>query len=371
VITRCPQCHAWFRVRADHLSAANGFVTCGECDAVFNALGTLIEGNGSPDTPPPGPAPETAAPTIAEVRVSPARGGAQAVPDPSGTAVGAPPAPDADDTGALDAAPPDASAEEPAGPMGVPPDPDLDIAEFEELLAAQDEAASYDGGTDAIRAADDAAAYGLPEASLSPDEHAILFTEPGAPDEVDTVPEYLGSEPPPAVLQSDLAALAGVRGRRGLSRALWKSLAVLAFAAAALQLAWIYRDRVTTLLPAAIPVVATLCDAIRCNAANGDDPQALRLLARDVREHPQYHEALLVNATMVNEAPAAEPFPVIELSLHDAAGNVLGARRFRPSEYLDESIAIDEGMPPDRPIYIVMELGGNAHAAVSFEFRFL
>ena len=95
------------------------------------------------------------------------------------------------------------------------------------------------------------------------------------------------------------------------------------------------------------------------------------LLARDVREHPQYRDALLVNATIVNAAPDAAPFPVIELSLHDATGKIFGARLFQPSEYLDGSIAIEEGMPPDRPVTIVMELGGDAHAAVSFEFRFL
>ena len=40
---------------------------------------------------------------------------------------------------------------------------------------------------------------------------------------------------------------------------------------------------------------------------------------------------------MVNVAPNAKPFPAIELSLHDAAGKILGARLFQPSEHLDGS----------------------------------
>ena len=66
MLTRCPRCRAWFRVRAEHLSAAGGYVTCGDCDAVFSALDTLIEETAPPpelSTPPEAPplpaAPET------------------------------------------------------------------------------------------------------------------------------------------------------------------------------------------------------------------------------------------------------------------------------------------------------------------------
>ncbi|MEE2982671.1 MAG: MJ0042-type zinc finger domain-containing protein [Pseudomonadota bacterium] len=68
MITRCPQYHAWFRVTAEHLREANGFVTCGECDAVFNALTTLIEETASPDTLQHAPVAQTAAPTITQTR---------------------------------------------------------------------------------------------------------------------------------------------------------------------------------------------------------------------------------------------------------------------------------------------------------------
>ena len=66
MITRCPQYHAWFRVTAEHLREANGFVTCGECDAVFDALTTLIEETPSPDTLQHAPVAQTTAPTITQ-----------------------------------------------------------------------------------------------------------------------------------------------------------------------------------------------------------------------------------------------------------------------------------------------------------------
>lgn len=385
---------------AEHLREANGLVTCGECDAVFNALTTLIEEASSPDALQNAWLAETAAPAVAQT--SAVETVAPPPTDPSKTD-SKPPLKEKSD-----AAWNGASAEGSTVAAADAPDPELDIAEFEELLAANGEVLEEVIGkpapgsgdsprvsAEALEAApgveletdadersgrllpvDDEAADALPEASMSADDHAILFTRPGEGEEGDeghdTVPDYLSDNTaPPAVLQSDLDALAGRRARPELTRFLWGALAVIMFTAAASQIAWIYRDWVMATLPAAAPVIDNICHAIGCSDGRRRDAESLRLLARDVREHPQYRDALLVNATIVNAAPDAAPFPVIELSLHDATGKILGARLFQPSEYLDGSIAIEEGMPPDRPVTIVMELGGDAHAAVSFEFRFL
>ena len=98
---------------------------------------------------------------------------------------------------------------------------------------------------------------------------------------------------------------------------------------------------------------------------------AIELATRDVRDHPRYRDALLVNATMINQAPLPQPFPVLELSLYGQTGAVLGVRRFQPEEYLDESIDPAAGMPPERLVFVVLELATPAGEAVSFEFSFL
>ena len=172
------------------------------------------------------------------------------------------------------------------------------------------------------------------------------------------------------MLRDELAALVAAPGParwRSIAWALFGlSLALLAL----LQGVFIERQRVVAELPAAAPLIDRLCERLPC-LERREAASAVRLLARDVREHPTYRDALLVNATIVNAAHTASPYPVIDLRLRDAAGNVLAARRFEPREYLDQSIAIAEGMPFDRPVYIVLELAGNASNAVSFEFTFL
>lgn len=41
MVTRCPQCSTTFRVTLQHLRARDGFVRCGRCSEIFNALATL------------------------------------------------------------------------------------------------------------------------------------------------------------------------------------------------------------------------------------------------------------------------------------------------------------------------------------------
>ena len=163
-------------------------------------------------------------------------------------------------------------------------------------------------------------------------------------------------------MRSDLDALAGGRARPGLTRFVWSALAVITFAAAAAQITWIYRDWVMTALPAAEPVIENICHAIGCSDGKMRDAESLRLLARDVREHPQYRDALLVNAAMVNVAPNAKPFPAIELSLHGAGGKILGAggggflMLFTEPDCQD---AVEEALKPMKMIRPKFDTGGS------------
>jgi len=119
------------------------------------------------------------------------------------------------------------------------------------------------------------------------------------------------------------------------------------------------------------PWVNKLCDRLDCDVVRIYQTADIKLLSRDVRLHPRYPDTLLVNATMVNEADKIQPFPDIQFALFDTSGKMIAARNFKPEEYLDNSIAISEGMSSDQPVHFVLEVTGPTDGAVSFEFRFL
>ena len=52
MLTRCPHCQTAFRVATDQLRSHHGRVRCGNCNAVFNALDTLVEQLEAMQAPP-------------------------------------------------------------------------------------------------------------------------------------------------------------------------------------------------------------------------------------------------------------------------------------------------------------------------------
>lgn len=323
MITRCSHCGAWFRVYAEQLAAAGGHVTCGECDGVFNALPTLVEEN--PLAPAALHESDASAPPASTNTAAPEDAGSE--PE----SVAATPAP---------------------APAPAPPPAATESANLTPSAVQQDEP----GGTSVtLQTATDITEAAADEA---------LF------DELAGSAESLAVADAPEVLREELAALSGSSNKRGWPALMWTitltSLCLLLLA----QLAFFERELLVRQFPAAQPVVAKACTYLPCISTKQSN-RGIQLTARDVRDHPQYRDALLVNATVLNTTEQALPFPLIELRLRNAVGEVIGARRFAPGEYLDDSIAIDAGMPPAKSVYLVMELGGDASRASSFEFNFL
>ncbi len=448
MLTRCPQCFTWFRVKAEQLSLANGLVTCGRCEHVFNALASLVEEGAATQTPAPPrvealadagaaqaraetqpiaeahpiaeaqpmaeaqglvqtqasmPAPVKFISVVATPSVVPPRASAPAtvVTTAAAHSVTAPPSrsPQSPASATLESAarqnddtstvsinePPmadvDALAIDPPpiekttsnvdiGPISTEID-ELDISDFDFSAVDDDEQDIEVDSTDPkFRAAPKES-----PANISP---LPLIVAHGDVDmdssELPLVDEDPTGPPPvpetPSVLLDDLAALNAAPRPYAWRAVAWTLFALILMAMAALQLAFIERRPLLAQVPAAAWVIDRLCAHLPC-LERQQTGTSVRLLARDVREHPSYRDALLVNATIVNDGKTPSPYPVIDLRLRDAAGNVLSARQFQPAEYLDQSIALAEGMPSERPVYIVLELAGSASNAVSFEFTFL
>ncbi|MSR14901.1 MAG: DUF3426 domain-containing protein [Gammaproteobacteria bacterium] len=173
----------------------------------------------------------------------------------------------------------------------------------------------------------------------------------------------------PAVLRDDVERLLR-KQHRGL-RTVWLTVALLAASMLLTQIGWAKRGWVFDHYPAIKPHVSRLCDRVACRLDRPPSAAHIELVARDVREHPEYAHALLVNATLANRGESVSGYPVIQLGVYDRNGSVVGIRRFLPTEYLDQSININAGMSPGRSIHVVLEVANANDVAESFEFSFL
>jgi hypothetical protein len=158
--------------------------------------------------------------------------------------------------------------------------------------------------------------------------------------------------------------------RGGASRILWLLGACLLLLLFGGQYAWFHRDSLVAHFPGLIPRLTALCERLNCTVHRQRDLAAIKLVNRDVRDHPRYDDALLVNVTLSNEAAETQPFPGVRLLLFDTNGQRIAYRDFQPREYLDASIDVNAGMTPRQPVHVVLELMGATAAAVSFEFVF-
>jgi predicted Zn finger-like uncharacterized protein len=325
MITRCPGCRTAFRISVEHLRPAHGQVQCGICSQKFDAIEHLLEDSDfeATETPPPTP------PSIGE-------------------------------------APAAAAATEPKrSKAAVRPGLQIDAATLED--ESSDLRFEFRGVADADLHADIDADQHLPgegtpshaSPTLRGRNEDILLSELPRMDvdreEIEALRHYLQHGPAAVTPSSPW----------------WGVAAALLLIVLAGQLLWYQRDLLFDRLPQARVLWDRLCAGQLCELPARRDLQSLHVASRDVREHPQYGDALLVNATVVNEAPFTQPFPVVELTLFDQSGTTIGVRRFDPEEYLDSSIPIDTGMRPGQPVYIVLELAAVASHAVSFEFKFL
>ena len=118
------------------------------------------------------------------------------------------------------------------------------------------------------------------------------------------------------------------------------------------------------------PWFETICPEIGCTLPSKVDIAQIRSTNLVVRSHPQYMDALMVDAILYNRAPFAQPFPLLELRFADLNGQLIASSRFRPSEYLSGELAGQDEMPPQTPIHISLEIKDPGAKAVNYSLSF-
>lgn len=119
------------------------------------------------------------------------------------------------------------------------------------------------------------------------------------------------------------------------------------------------------------PWLDRICDKLHCHLPLRHDPAKLELLSRDIRPHPSVPNALIISATLRNDAKFAQAFPDVEITLSDLDENRVAMRRFRPREYLPGSQSLATGLAPGATVALVFEVVDPGKNAVAFEFKFL
>ena len=118
------------------------------------------------------------------------------------------------------------------------------------------------------------------------------------------------------------------------------------------------------------PWLDQVCRIVSCNLPLRADPNQLVLLSRDIRPHPSAPAALIISATLRNEADFVQAFPHIEISLSDLDEHRIVMRRFSPRDYVGDSKTVRNGLASGGSLALAFEVADPGKNAVAFEFKF-
>ena len=110
------------------------------------------------------------------------------------------------------------------------------------------------------------------------------------------------------------------------------------------------------------------CEPLRCVVPTPQDVNQIELNA-DIKPHPQFDKALLIEATLVNHARFVQPYPALELSFTDKQGVTIARRTFAPREYIDDNVQLTTGLAPLVSVDTVLEITQPANDAVGYEIH--
>jgi predicted Zn finger-like uncharacterized protein len=306
--TTCPNCLSVFRLGADQLDAAQGWVQCSVCGSAFDARQSLFMEDGSP-LPPPEPEPVEA---ILQPEIEPAA--------EQDTML------DAADTATPDAPPfeeaEDAIADTPRGIVQREATFDLDSI----ILIDPDIPVPDDPGP-------------LPQIHTVPSYPPSPLQKPAASEAMPSARiEYAAS---PAPMPGLLRRPPSPRRTRPW---VWGLASLLLLVALLAQTAYFLRDTLASRLPQTRYAFEQACDVLGCTLSLPKNIAQLQIVGSDLQTEASGR--LKLTLTLGNRAGYVQAWPVLVLTLTDQHNRSLARRSFAPSEYLGDAQRIAAGIPP-------------------------
>ena len=332
--TTCPQCASVFRLGANQLDAAQGWVQCSVCGGAFDARLSLLLADGSPL--PRVSRPQATAAEFVEAPTAPET----ALPAEHAANGAAPEAAPATEEGAVSDSPRGVDPREVW--LDLPPiiliDPDIPLADDHGASPQFDPAPAH------------------PRESAAPAPPPVPVAATVRPPAARI--EYAAPVPDPAHRPS--APRRAEPWAWGVASAL---LLVLLLA----QSAYFLRDTLVSRLPQARPAFEQACAVLGCTLSLPKDVTLLQVVGSDMQT--EANGRLSLTLTLGNRAGHAQAWPVLELTLTDLRDRPIARRSFAPSEYLGDTRRIEAGIPARSEQTLKLELATRDLATAGFKIK--
>lgn len=337
--TRCTACDTVFRVVQDQLKVSEGWVRCGRCGEVFNALEGLFDLE--PDSTP--------------------QAAAEAPPEPPQTDLvladeaPAPPATVGEPTALTETASPvdtPTALTVPAPRIDEPAPPDSRPADFDDTPAARVAARDRADFADAQFSSALLAEAGIDSAD-------DMVSTPA-----DTADAPTATPPPVAAPEFLRQAERQARWNRPRAVAALALLCLLLGLALTLQAAVHFRDLLATLAPQARPVLQALCEVAGCRVEPLRRIEDIAIDSSALTSAPN-GSAVRLSVVLRNRGALPLAIPSIELTLTDPAGQMLVRRALSPADFGVAGATL--AAASESPLQLVMTTSGRRASGYTVE----
>ncbi|MDP2226616.1 MAG: DUF3426 domain-containing protein [Moraxellaceae bacterium] len=148
----------------------------------------------------------------------------------------------------------------------------------------------------------------------------------------------------------------------------WSFLCLFTIAMFAAQYVYFNFDALAV-KPSTRPLFEQTCARFGCRLPEIPDVARLKIADLIVRKHPKVEGALQVDALVKNEAPFAQPFPMLMLRFTNRSDEVVASRLLRPGEYLAGEAALMRRMPPKTPMRISLAIADPGTEALNYSIE--
>ena len=169
-------------------------------------------------------------------------------------------------------------------------------------------------------------------------------------------------EPPPDVLEPDQYIAPDRPSRLPLAAACIAMTFLLGF-----QIIHHYRQTLVR-HPTFGPALKSFYSLLGKNLEPRWEVQAYSIKQWGIVSDPQEPGVLRVRASIVNNAAFAQPYPLLKLTLEDRFGTHLGARAFKPVEYLPAATSANRLLDGGAAANVDLAIVDPGEAAVGFQF---
>jgi len=119
------------------------------------------------------------------------------------------------------------------------------------------------------------------------------------------------------------------------------------------------------------PYIKKACARLGCVIRPQVDAGLIELTQTRISPHPKYVRVLRLRASLINRASFSQPYPLMEVTLSNHRGVLVGRRTFRPEQYLRKKNTSGDYMIPNVIIRAEIEFTNPSQRPDGFEIRLL